>query len=333
MPFTITTLPKAELHCHLDGILDPAIARAICEEDPTCPVDVTALENAYPIQSIEKFFEWFKYVVPIESQLRYLGLLAVQHIARLKRQNVRYAEWMLPVGGLGLMGERVVALEHVSILRGWVDTAVGDDLTIAFTIGVGRHKSVDEVEKLTETLLALYEANLIVGIGLAGPEIGNPVRPFTRILARLHEAGMGIEIHAGEWCGPESVWDALEYGYPDRIGHGVSLFQDTKLVTLFQERQIHIEMCPTSNLCTGSIMRLEDHPIGKARELGMNFSINSDDPGAFMCSMNSEYARLVEVFGFDEHDFMRVYQNTLNAKFHKPSIACKATQSNAPIPE
>ncbi|MBN2391614.1 MAG: hypothetical protein JXR84_12890 [Anaerolineae bacterium] len=320
---TITTLPKAELHCHLDGVLDPAMARAICEEDPTCPVDITALENAYPIQGIEKFFKWFEHVIPIESQLRYLGLLARQHIARLKMQNVRYAEWMLPAGGFGLTGEKSVALERVSTFRDWIDTAVSNDLTVAFMVGMGRNRTVDEVEKLAKTLLALYEADLIVGMGLAGLEPGNPVKPFTRILARLHEAGLGIEIHAGEWCGPESVWDALEHGYPDRIGHGVSLFQDPKLVRLFQERQIHIEMCPTSNLCTGSVMRMEDHPIGKARDLGMNFSINSDDPGAFMCSMNSEYARLVEVFGFDEHDFMQVYQNTLNARFHKSSVVCE----------
>jgi len=314
---TIATLPKAELHCHVDGVLNPTIARAICEKDPTCPVNITALENAYPIQSMGKFFKWFEYVAPIESQLTYLGLLAQQHIAQLKAQNVRYAEWMLPAGGFGLTGEESIALERVSIFRKWVDLATGKDLTIAFLVGVGRDKTVEKVEKLAKTLLALHEAKLIVGMGLAGVEPGNPVKPFTRVLAHLHEAGMNIEIHAGEWCGPESVWDALEYGYPVRIGHGVSLFQDPKLVTLFQERQIHIEMCPTSNLCTGSVRRMEDHPIGKARELGLNFSINSDDPGAFMCSMNSEYTQLAEVFGFNTHDFMQIYQNTLNARFDK----------------
>ncbi len=327
---TIATLPKAELHCHLDGVLDPTIARAIRKEDPTCPVDITALENTYPVRGIEKFFKWFEHVIPIESQLRYLGLLACQHVVRLKTQNVRYAEWMLPAGGFGLTGEKTVALERVSTLRDWVNAAAGNDLTVAFMVGVGRNKTVEEVERLAETLLTLYEADLIVGIGLAGLEPGNPVKPFTRTLARLHEAGMGIEINAGEWCGPESVWDALEYGYPDRIGHGVSLFQDSELVTLFQERQIHIEMCPTSNLCTGSIMRMEDHPIGIARELGMNFSINSDDPGAFMCSMNSEYTRLVEVFGFNTRDFMQVYRNTLNAKFSKFSKTDELNPAFAP---
>ena len=133
--------------------------------------------------------------------------------------------------------------------------------------------------------------------------------------ARLREAGLGIEIHAGEWCGPESVWDALKHGRPDRIGHGVSLFQDAKLLDLVQERNIHIEMCPTSNLKTGSISRIEEHPIGRARELGLNFSINTDDPGPFECSMLSEYELLADVFGFDEGDFQSVYANSLQARF------------------
>jgi adenosine deaminase len=126
---------------------------------------------------------------------------------------------------------------------------------------------------------------------------------------------MGIEIHAGEWCGPESVWDALEHGYPDRIGHGVSLFQDARLIDIFQERQIHVEMCPTSNLKTGSVSRLEHHPVGQARELGLNFSVNTDDPGPFKCSMLSEYEILSNVFGFEEDDFHKIYVNSLEARF------------------
>jgi adenosine deaminase len=156
-----------------------------------------------------------------------------------------------------------------------------------------------------------------VGVAFAGPEIDFPVRPFTRSFRRFHEAGLGIEIHAGEWVGSESVWDALEYGYPDRIGHGVTLFNDPRLIEIFQERQIHIEMCPTSNLQTGSVARIEDHPIRLAYDLGLNFGINTDDPGCFLCSMNSEYNLISKVFGFDQTAWEQVYTNSLNARFQR----------------
>jgi adenosine deaminase len=156
---------------------------------------------------------------------------------------------------------------------------------------------------------------LIAGAALAGPERGHPIKPHRKTLARLREAGLRIEIHAGEWCGPESVWEALEYGRPDRIGHGISIFQDPALLDRVRERGIHVEMCPTSNLITGSVSRIEAHPIARARELDLSFSVNTDDPGPFGCSMTSEYELLARVFGFTDGDFQKIYDNSLQARF------------------
>ena len=88
-----------------------------------------------------------------------------------------------------------------------------------------------------------------------------------------------------------------------------------KLVERFQQQQIHIEMCPTSNVCTGSVQCIQEHPVGRARELGLNFSINTDDPGAFECSLSSEYQLLARTFGFEEEEFGRIRQNALQARF------------------
>jgi adenosine deaminase len=206
-------------------------------------------------------------------------------------------------------------LEKVRALREWVDQQEGGKIQVEFLVALSRRRSPEEHGGLTERILALYEAGLVVGVALAGPERGNPVKPFEKIFAQFREAGLGIEIHAGEWCGPESVWDALEHGYPNRIGHGVTLFQDDRLIDIFRERDLHIEMCPTSNLKTGSISRIEEHPVARARELGLNFSINTDDPGPFECNMLSEYELLSNVFGFTESDFQKIYDNSLGARF------------------
>ena len=285
-------------------------------------MDVQAFRGVYPLsRSMEAFFQWFGHVGAAEAELEYFCWIAEQHIQRLKAQNVCYAEWLLPAGTFGLRQGVQQALERTHALRQHVDKHENGQIQVEFVVAVGRNRPTEAFEALVPALLALQQAGLIYGVALAGPEIGYPVKPFEHILAQLHEAGLGIEIHAGEWCGPESVWDALEHGHRNgvldrfRIGHGVSLFRDPKLVEIFQEQQIHIEMCPTSNWCTGSVERIEDHPVVQALALGMNFSINTDDPGAFLCSMDSEYALLVEKFGFQVQDFERIYHHTLAARF------------------
>jgi adenosine deaminase len=306
-------LPKVELHCHMDGILDPGMLRDLRRSDPAFPILPEEFERAYPITDIQSFFGWWNAIRPIEGALTYYYSILGEYIERLKAQQVHYAEIMIAAGELPPdSGE---AVEKVRAFRDWANRQEAGEIQIEFLVAIGRHRTPEAAEKLAGSILALHQAALIVGVALAGPEIGFPVRPFQRTLARFHEAGLGIEIHAGEWCGPEAVWDALEHGYPDRIGHGVSLFQNSQLIDLFGERQLHIEFCPTSNLKTGSVARLEEHPIGRARELGLNFSVNTDDPGPFECSMESEYEALTRVFGFEESDWRRIYNNSLAARF------------------
>ena len=306
-------LPKAELHCHLDGVLDLAMLRDIRRADPTFPIDPREFEQAYPVRDLDSFWNWWHFIDPIEGELDHFYPILGRYVERLKAQNVRYSEIMIASGELPR--DRVEAVEKVTALREWVNRREGTELQGEFLIAFARSRSPEHIAGLGTKFLALHEAGLIVGVAVAGPEQGHPVKPFQKTLARLHEAGLGIEVHAGEWCGPESVWDALEHGYPDRIGHGVSIFQDQKLLDHVREHRIHIEMCPTSNVKTGSVPRIEEHPVRLARELGLNFSINSDDPGPFGCSVGSEYELLAQVFGFDGDDFSAIYANSLGARF------------------
>jgi adenosine deaminase len=219
-------------------------------------------------------------------------------------------------------------VEEFSRFRQWLDQQEANRIQVELLIGIGRNRTVEEFETVAPLILKLYEAGLIVGVTLAGPERGWPVLPFKSFFAEFHEAGLGIEIHAGEWCGPESVWDALENGYPDRIGHGVALFDDPRLIDLIRERAIHLEMCPTCNLKTGSVAALDQHPIRRARDLGMNFSLNTDDPGVVGCSMQSEYDLVSRLFGFSEAAFQQIYANTLRARF-QPELDGTIVQGGA----
>jgi adenosine deaminase len=305
--------PKVELHCHLDGIVDPAMAREIRREQPNFPVDPEELERTYPVDGFERFLGWWTVPNRLEGHLDNFRPVLEHHIRRLKAQRVVYTEIM--IGSSEFPRDPAEAQEKLSAFRQWVNGLEGGQIQVEFLLVFSRSQSPERAEAFVDRNLRLHAAGLIAGIALAGPEQGFPVRPLHKSFARYHAAGVPIEIHAGEWCGPESVRDALEYGCPSRIGHGVTLFQDPELVRIFQERQIHVEMCPTSNLKTGSISRIEDHPIRRALDLGLSFSVNTDDPGPFRNSMASEYELLERVFSFQEADFHRLHASSLAARF------------------
>ena len=306
-------MPKVELHCHLDGIVDPAMLRELHTTGYELPVSEDDLARILPVSSLEGFFGWFDASKPLTGHLDYLKLVMALQMERLQAQHVMYAEIM--ISGGDLPRDPAAAIDAVAAFREWVAEREAGTLQIEFLVAFGKQRTTEHFAANAERNIRLYEAGLIVGTGLAGPERGYPVEPFTQSLARLRDTGMGIEIHAGEWAGPESVWDALQHGSPHRIGHGTHLFADERLVDYVKEHGIHIEMCPTSNLKTGSIQRIEEHPIGRARDLGLSFSVNTDDPGPFECSMSSEYALLGSVFGFSERDFAQLYSDSLAARF------------------
>jgi adenosine deaminase len=297
----------------MDGIPHPDILRRLEAEGVHLGMSADALAAYYPVASYDDFVGWFQGVKPLEGSLEaYQPLLAI-HFERLKAQHVVYTEIM--IAGSEIPRDRAELVGRVRAFREWTDRQEGGAIQVEYLAAFGRNRTPEQAEEIAERVLMLYEAGLIVGVVLAGPERGHPVRPLRRTFARFHEAGLGIEIHAGEWCGPESVWDALENGFPSRIGHGVTLFDDEALVRRFQEEQTHIEMCPTSNVKTGSVRCLEEHPVRRARELGLSFAVNSDDPGAFECSMTSEFQLLADVFGFGEADFARMKEHALGARF------------------
>lgn len=313
MSVEIAALPKVELHCHMDGILTTQMARDIRAIDPDFPVAPEDFAPYFPIHDVDSFFRWWGVAKPIDGKIHHYYPIISRYIDHLKAQNVHYFEVMIALGELP--GDTLEVVDKVLAFREWVNRQEAGKIQVEFLIALGRSRPLEQWPGIEEKILRLHEAGLIVGVALAGPERGYPVRPLERYFARFHEAGVKIEIHAGEWVGAESVWDALKHGYPDRIGHGITLFDDARLIEIFQERQIHLEFCPTSNLTTGSIPRIKDHPIPKARALGMNFSINTDDPGPCRCTLSGEFERVVTEFGFDETDFNAIYANALAARF------------------
>ena len=302
---------KAELHCHLDGVPDPAMLRALRDQGCVLPVTPEAFEAAYPVRDYASFFGWFDALRPTAGRFDLYQHVARLHVERLKAQGVVYAE--LFVAALSL--DAAEAIDQVAALRAAVDAHEDGSIQVEFLNAWRRNRDLETLDRIAARNTQLFERGLICGVAVAGPEEGAPIAPLARIMDRYHEAGVPIEIHAAEWVGPDSAWDALAHGHPSRLGHGTHVFEDPRLVEVLRERQIHIEMCPTSNLLTGAITRIEEHPIRRAFAAGLNVGVNTDDPGAFLCSMASEHALLAERFGFTPVERLRLGRNAMRSRF------------------
>jgi aminodeoxyfutalosine deaminase len=321
---TQPVLPKVELHCHLLGVIDPALLRQIRHCGGAILVEPAALDAAYPIYDIGSFRRWVEVLKPYQAApLEATRPVLAAHIANLIAQRVVYSEIM--ISPTMFPRELPELLEAFHEWREWVYDLERGQVQIEFIMVVPRTLDPDVLKRDTETFVSLYREGLIVGVALVGPENGESIKRFAFSFARWREAGLGIEIHAGEHSGPESIWEALRYGRPDRLGHCLSAFHDSDLVDEIRRRKVHIEFCLTSNVRTGAVMQIKEHPVGRAKDLGMSFSLSTDNPGAFECSLTSEFRLAMEELSFKTDDFKTLFQNALASRFQPKLRYLKAS--------
>ncbi|KUO54421.1 MAG: hypothetical protein APF80_08290 [Alphaproteobacteria bacterium BRH_c36] len=310
------TVPKVELHCHLIGTLNAPLLREI---DLAGERILVRPENVQPVgfgEGPQGFADWLVRVEPYKSAgwRDYLPVLEA-HMERLVQQGVVYAEMM--ISPMMFARDTGALVEEFAEFQERVRSRERGVLQVEFLFLVPRSLPDEFIDKDIARCIALAKTGGICGISIAGLERDCPASRFERMFGVLKDHGLGIEIHAGELGGPEEIFEALDVGRADRIGHGVAAFRDERLVERLCTENVHIEFCPTSNLKMGAARDIASHPIGLARDLNMNFSINTDDPGSFDCTMNSEFALIESEFGFGKVDFQAVARNSLAARFQR----------------
>jgi adenosine deaminase len=320
MPLEIENIKKAELHCHIDGLLNPQICAGLPPEDELREL-IIKLATVCPVEDRTDWEE--KYLPAVGPYIHNRGefLLGVlgQYLTSLIRQQVVYSEIML--SGFTFQYEdveRQIALYRR--FRELADAIGGTALRVEFLIAFGKTSDRAKMEKLAERILAVARTGLIRGVAAAGREEPQAVKPHEDIFRRFKQAGLGIEIHAGEWGGPDLVWEALEYGHADRIGHGLAMAEDPELVRHLKKKNIHVEFCPTCNLRLTEYRSLDRHPLHLALAAGLNFSINTDDPGPIGTDLSREYSLVRECFHLTDVDMSRILGHTLSAGFGSRAV-------------
>jgi adenosine deaminase/aminodeoxyfutalosine deaminase len=154
----------------------------------------------------------------------------------------------------------------------------------------------------------------VVAFGLGGSEERGPAERFTGVFAFARRAGLRLVAHAGESTGPESVWAALKLG-AERIGHGIAAARDAELMRHLRERDIPLEICLTSNLITGVVKSLEEHPLRRLYDAGVPIILNTDDPAMFGCTLTGEYGLAARQFGFSDAEMRGIAENGFRYAF------------------
>jgi aminodeoxyfutalosine deaminase len=242
-------------------------------------------------------------------------LIAYEFGADCARQNVRYAEvtftittnmtytgldW--PVILKGLNEGRAQARAEFGVDWGWI-----------FDINRNQPETQEQVLEIVLAARESVDGSGVVALGLGGSELEFPAELFEPAFARAYQLGLARIPHAGETVGPESVWAALRLLHADRLGHGVRCAEDPVLVEHLRQRQVPLEVCPTSNVCLGVYPDYGAHPLRRLWDAGLLITVNSDDPPMFGTDLNHEYGVLVDHFGFDADELERISLNGLRA--------------------
>jgi adenosine deaminase/aminodeoxyfutalosine deaminase len=299
----LETMPKAELHLHLEGSVEP---ETLHELDPA-----TSVEECRAIYSYPDFDAFLKAFGAVGKRLRTpqdYALVTRRLLERLAGQNVRYAEIIL-AAGVVLWKEQ----EFAPIFDAVCEAARDSTVEVRWILDAVRQFGVEPAMRVAELAAERVDRG-VVAYGIGGSEERGPAAWFTEVFAFARRAGLRLTAHAGESMGPESVWAALELG-AERIGHGIASVGDPALMQHLRERDIPLEICITSNLVTGVVKRVEEHPFRRLYDAGVPIVLNTDDPAMFGCSLTEEYRLAARVFGFSEAELRAIAQNGFRYAF------------------
>jgi adenosine deaminase len=333
--FDVLALPKVELHVHMEGAIPLPLIRDLCEElkvelDPTHsfiqnsnhPLALYQHHFTIPdkVESLTDFVRLFtnlqKLLISPEIVERVTYAVCAKHYAEGARLlELRYSPGFICASPHNQAKATPMTFQecHEAVLRG--QRRAESDLNMVVVL-IGIMDRCDPFEQAS-TVVDFFIRNkaTFAAVDLANDEINFSATPFIPLFKRAQAAGLQVTVHAGEAGPAANIHEAIESLGASRIGHGIRLLESPSTVALALQKEVHFEVCPTSNEKTNSVASYRAHPIRQIMDAGISVSINTDDPGVFDVTLAEEYARLVQDHGFTAQEFLTCNLNALRASF------------------
>lgn len=311
---SLVTVPKVELHLHIEGAAPPAFIRGLAKEKSVDLSGVFDDSGAYLFRDFVHFLSVYEAATEVLKTPEDFGRLTTAVLEQSAAHGVIYSEAFLSPDFCG-GGDVSAWREYLQAMQEAADQAEKTDgIILRGIITCIRHFGPERAK--TAALCAAETAgDWIVGFGMGGDEGKGRAGDFAYSFDMAREAGLRLTTHAGEWGGPDSVRESLDDLGVERIGHGVRAFEDPALVDRLAEDKITLEVCPGSNVNLGVYANLQQHPIEKLRERGVPVTVSTDDPPFFHTTMTREYENLERAFGWDQEIFTEINRTAANAAF------------------
>jgi adenosine deaminase len=317
----IRAMPKVELHVHLEGSIEPGTLLELARRnDVALPATSEAeLRAWYTFRNFPHFIEVYRTISRCIRTADDLELIGRAFLAGQAAQGIVYSEVTFTAQthafNYGLpFGEQLAALNRA---RRWAEAEL--DVSMGLVIDIAREVSPADGLEVASWVIGAH-GDGVVALGLGGSEVGNPPEKFAAAFARARDAGVPLVLHAGETAGPASIWGALAQG-SRRIGHGVRCLEDAALVAELRERQVPLEVCPTSNVRLGVAPSLAEHPFPRLLDAGLYVTLNSDDPPMFGTTLTDEYLAAARTFSLDRPAIEHLALNAARATLLPPDRA------------
>ena len=310
----IQTMPKAELHIHIEGSLEPELIFALAQRNGvSLPyADVAALRSAYAFTNLQSFLDLYYAGASVllheadfyDMAWAYFERAAADHVVRAELffDPQTHTARGVPMG---------VVIEglHRACQDAQAKLGISADLILCFL----RHLSEDEAIETLQAALPWRER--FIGVGLDSSEVGHPPEKFARVFAQARALGLHVVAHAGEEGPPAYIWSALDVLQVERIDHGVQAIHDPALMQRLAQSRMPLTVCPLSNLKLCVFDRLEDHNLKQMLDAGLCVTINSDDPAYFGGYLNENYQQTFQALQLTAADAKTLAANSLQASF------------------
>lgn len=308
----ILGLPKAELHLHLEGAIEPETVLELAANHGE-EIDPEALRKLYQYTDFTGFLLCFRDITKHLRTPEDYELITYRLMERLKKENVLHAEVYIAVGVILYWGRHwddiFEGLER-GRQRGERDFGV----SLYWIADAVRHFGPEACQQVVDRAAKLLDRN-VVGFGIGGDERRAAPELFRDVYASAAAKGLRLTCHAGETVGPESVWGAIRVLGAERIGHGLNARKDAELMKYLRDEQIPVEVSVTSNVRTGCCECFEQHPVRQFFNEHLLVTLNTDDPALFGTTMAREYQVAQDVYGFTNDELAQVAMNSFRASF------------------